>query len=379
MNKVDRKNSKYISMKLTNLMPSDLIEKLEQNKSIFCKFGEVYKITINQRNIKYADFVELFTRSYGNAYFASDIKSKPIGYEEFQTLEFREFYPEFFVYNQIDNTGNEALFDSIVNQATLLPLGFETRVVNLASTTNINITLRPESTEKLFTSTEIIDGETTIVNNKILLKNQTNKLHNGIWKVIKKNDNYAVGKNYVIGDLFLNAGLPYLVTTNFIASDFITDAPNYQSVPLFTINTNYVVDDYVYLPVQDGKFIVYKCLTSHAGTTFFRTNNFGSGQTLDTYDWWERTDLTGKVEKAQHIEILSGLAQIGLCFEYNIPLQKEYVYFGGYNAEEIDFTSSLITVAQLPNILSNQTILMNLTSRVKDLYKAKWFPSKWLE
>ena len=90
-------------MILINQKPSDMLVKLEQGKNIFCKFGELYQLKVNIKNIKHADFVEMYFRSYGNPYYSSDLKAHPQSLEDFLALEFREYYPELFVYSQINN------------------------------------------------------------------------------------------------------------------------------------------------------------------------------------------------------------------------------------------------------------------------------------
>ena len=366
-------------MILINQKPSDILAKLEQGKSIFCKFGELYQLKVNVRNIKRADFVEMYFRSYGNAYYNSDLKAHPQSLEDFLTLELREYYPELFVYSQINNTGTEVQFDVIKNSATQLPIGIETKTVDLCSVVNVLGQVVPGSMSELFyTSTSAFDGTASTINQTVLFQNQNDKKQNGIWKVIKKQDTYTIGKNYLVDDYFINGLNVYVVTADFTATDFLTDAPNYSVLNSFQQNFAYAVNDKVYFEKPLGEMAVYNCTTAHTSLTFFDTTKFFGPVALNTYDWLQRDVLTNKIFKSQYVTILSGVAQIGLNYQFDVPVTQDYLIFGGNVADEITFYLSPVLLANVAQIVVDQTTLIALTEQVKGLYASKWFPQRWL-
>lgn len=370
-------------MLLTDKLPSEILAKLEQGKKVFCKFGEILQIKANLPRIKYADFVELYVRSYGNPYFDTDVKGHPQGYADFKALTFREKYPELFLYVDIDQTGLEAQFDAINTNADLLPTNIELKTVDLSQDTNIAVNIISSINsyaDILFTNIFAIDSVVTAVNDKILLFGQTDKKQNGTWKVSIKNNLYIPGGHvYNVDDLFLDSGNVYVVTTGFTSTDIVTDAPNFTQINQWQQATAYAVNDYVFFEGNNNSFQVYKCTFAHTSSTVFQPPYFNTGVNLNIYDFWVRDQLVGHVNKPQYINVVAGTVRAGFNYQINIPVTKFELVFGSDNADLINVILSAVPLAMVPGILTDQATIKALSDRVEELYNSKWFPKSWLE
>lgn len=365
----------------TQLMPSDVLAKLEQRKKMFCLHGEILQLKVNLPRIQYADFAEIYVRSYGNPFFATDLKAYPKSLSSFNLMEFREHYPELYLYSKIDATGDETDFDTIVAIAESLPMGVESKTVNLATTDNLTlniITNYASYQDKVYTDIFAIDGIVTDVDYKILLKNQTNQQQNGIWQVVTKNNTYVSEFNYQVEDYFIYNGNVYVCTSNFTSTDFISDTGNYQLVDLFQTGFSYVVDDLVVFASSNGTYQIFKCLQDHTSGDFFNGDYWDNGIEVNSYDTWTRSTLLGEITNSQYISVTEGTANINTNWLIEIPPTIYSLYFGGLNSNNIPVVSTTVPLVDIPNILSNQATLKTLSDRVAELYSQKWFPRDWL-
>jgi len=376
-------------MVLTNQLPSQILAKLEAGEDVFCKFGQLLQLKANVTRIKYTDFVELYVRSYGNQYFYTDLKGYPQSFDNFKELEFREKYAELYLYSVIDQIGTEAQFDAMLENSKLLGRDTQAYTVRLVADSNVVCnyypTLGSSSHGKITTSQFQIDSVETNLNDYVLFANQTDKKQNGIWRVSVKNDLYAPGKTYTAGQIVYDQSGPtfYLALNNYTAVDLATDVLDLNledvSATPFAASTSYNTNDYVYFESNYNSYALYKCVTSHIATSVFDPSKFDTPVRLYPYDFLERSVLAGEIFSDCHITVTDGFTLDDTNYEIRIPITKSKLIYGGNQGDDIEVVGSSVVAADVSGIISDQNYIESLTARVKDLYKAKWFPPKWLE
>jgi hypothetical protein len=374
-------------MVLTNKLPSDIMALMEKGEDVFCKFGQLLQLKTNITRIKYADFTELYVRSYGNPYFNTDLKGHPQSCDNFKELEFREKYAELYLYVEMDQTGNEAAFDAILTNSKLLGKNALSTVARLAATSNIAVTNYPNDGMnqfgKLYTDAFMIDLEQTVLNDLVLLAGQTNKTQNGLWKVTYKNDIYAPGKNYTAGTFLVDVAGPtfYQVLNNYTSVDIATDITDLNlediGATTFAPATAYAVNDYVFFEGNNDSYVVYKCSEAHTSSTFFNASKFNTHVDFSTHDWWER-EIFGIQTNDWYISVTDGAVNANTNYEIRIPITKTSLIYGSYQGDLIDVVASFVLPVNVAGIIADQDIIEVLSARVKVLYNSKWFPPKWL-
>ena len=355
--------------------------------------GEVVSVKINKilagqrASIQFKTFSDfLFRRSHTNFDYSL---------EQFKALEFRQDFPEVYVYLKLRHTDQvEADYDAILATSELLPENiklFNTNaLVKLMAMTNISYTSYSNTLQKILGAPQTVDGLLTSIDDILALNGQTLEKENGIWKVTAYGDEWRSGRVYTAGQFVIQSSLIYEILLNHTAVDFAQDTIDGKisntNIIAWVTNTVYQPDDKV---IYNGS--IYKCLSNpntldpnfpgHTSSAVFNGDYINGLWSLEHQlvygdTWIRHPEASGTITEPLFIEVTQG-TNVGY---YYLPINFETkeLIIGTVSGEDINFTETTNTTAEvISDIQPAQEEIKALRIETEELiengFTPKWF------